>query len=253
MPFRPSEEIVEACDRMCEEVWRLQRESRPFLGSGHIHEQVAVQTPSGPTKEGRGMAPLLQCIWEFGVDTHMSCEDNNGSVWISFDLYQFMRLHRAARSLDDLAYFVDNCHYTFSCQMPEHAAAECCDAEGEEEDYAARVPPLYHVCLRFPKRLHGTFKRLLDEALLDAEADAVSPVYEEAVDLADLAARREIRAARWAAPSDHPRSHSPSRSRSRSRSRGRRKVADGARCSCCRVPLSRSPSPAGGEVGASSE
>ena len=248
MPFHPSAEIMEACSGLCDEVERLQRESQVAVRtpSGHVHEQVAVRTPSGPAEVDRGMAPLLQCLWEHGVDTHMSCEDNMGSVWICFDLYQFMHLHKAVvRSVDDLAYLVDKCHYTFTCKTSEHVTWECL---GPDDNRACL--PEYRVNMRFPRRLYDTFERLLDEALLDADADAVSPAYEEAD---DLAARREIRAARWAAPCDHSRSPSRSPSRSRSRSRGRREVADGARCSCCHVPLSRSPSPAGGEVGASSE
>jgi hypothetical protein len=119
------------------------------------------------------MVSLLQRLWDHGINTHMSCEDNMGSTWICFDLCQFMRLHRLARSLDDLAYFVDSCHFTFSCQTPEHADWECPASDGE--DYSARIPPLYHVNMRFPKRLHGTLERLLDEvrAKEDAEMTAL--------------------------------------------------------------------------------
>jgi hypothetical protein len=174
MPFRPSDEIIEACDTLREEVGRLQRESRPFRGSGHIHEQVPVQTPSGPAEVDRGMVSLLQRLWEHGIDTHMSCEDNMGSTWICFDLHQFQRLHRLARSVDDLAYFVDNCHYTFTCQTPEHAAAEYCDEGEDEDDFAAGLPPLYQVNLRFPRRLHSTFEQLLDEARATADAQVAA-------------------------------------------------------------------------------
>ena len=174
MPFNPSNEIIEACDTLREEVGRLQRESQPFRGSGHIHEQVPVQTPSGPAEVDRGMVSLLQRLWDRHIDTHMSCEDNMGSTWISFDLYQFLRLHRAARSLDDLAYFLDNCHYTFTSQTPEHAAAECCESDEDEDDFAARLPPIYHVNMRFPRRLHGTFERLLDEARAKEEAEVAA-------------------------------------------------------------------------------
>jgi hypothetical protein len=201
MPFSPSEEILEACERLHEDVERLQRERRAERTN---HEQVPVMTPSGPAEVDRGMVSLLQCLWDHGVATHMSCEDNMGSTWICFDLREFQRLHHLARALDDLAYFVDSCHYTFSCQTPEHAEWEYPDSDGE--DYSARLPPLYHVNMRFPKRLHDTFEQLLDEALAVVEGCRVYPAREGARDEADLAARREERAARWAAPRDRSRS-----------------------------------------------
>jgi hypothetical protein len=171
MPFHPSDEIIEACDTLHEEVERLQRERKSERDG---HEQVSVQTPSGPAQVDRGMVSLLQRLWDRGIDTHMSCEDNMGSTWIDFDLYQFQRLHRLSRSLTDLAYFVDSCHYTFYCQTPEHAAAEFCDEGEDEDDFAARLPPMYHVNLRFPRRLHSTFERLLDEARANEEAEVAA-------------------------------------------------------------------------------
>ena len=33
-----------------------------------------------------GMTRILSKLWELGLQTHNSCQDNNGSVWIEFDL-----------------------------------------------------------------------------------------------------------------------------------------------------------------------
>ena len=184
MPFTPSDAILEACDGLCEEVDRGRRESQSFRGSGHpgghIHEQVTVQTPDGPAEVDRGIASLLQRLWDRGINTDMSCQDNMGSVWISFRLSDFMRLHRLARESDDLAYFVDSCYMRFSCFTPEHFAWEFADSDGEGEP--PLFPPQYYVDLRFPRQLHGTFERLLDDAA--------------AAEDASVAAMREERAAR---------------------------------------------------------
>jgi hypothetical protein len=170
MPFRPSEEIMEACYTIHEEVRKGQQADRDRVRDGGAvrerHEQVVVQSLDGPAEVDRGMASLLRRLWSCGINTHMSCEDNMGSTWICFELREFKRLHRMSRSLDDLAFFVDSCYYTFSCRTPEHATWEFLDSY--EEGESLLLPPEYHVSMRFPRRLHKTFERLLCD-MLDAE------------------------------------------------------------------------------------
>jgi hypothetical protein len=218
MPFRPSAEIVEACDTIREEVERGQQAAR----AGEVredHEQVAVMTPSGPAEVDRGLVPLLQCIWEFGVDTYMSCEDNMGSVWLCFELQQFTLLHGGIRTMPDLAYFVDSCRYDFSCQTPEHLARE----QGDGDD---QLPPaLYLVNMRFPRRLLGTFHRLMFLAQRVGSAES----------LAERAERRAAggRAARARARRD-PAANAAEQPRDRSRSpRVSECDSDVDRCSDC--------------------
>jgi hypothetical protein len=78
----------------------------------------------------RGIASLLQRLWGRGVNTHMSCEDNMGSVWICLQLHDFIHLHRIARECDDLAHVVDSCHMTFTAYTPEHYEWEHADSDG---------------------------------------------------------------------------------------------------------------------------
>lgn len=160
MPFSPSDEILEMCDNLLEEVKRLQREARPIMGDGHIHEQVLVQSPDEVTEVDRGMVAILQRLWGVGVNTHMSCEDNGGCVWICFPLHDFLHLHRLARGNDDLAYFIDSCHKSFTSYTPEHFMWQFADDDDDEDDEVA-CPAMYHLNLRFPKRLKEIFEDLL--------------------------------------------------------------------------------------------
>jgi hypothetical protein len=84
----------------------------------------------------------------------MSCRDNMGSVWIYMPLADFHRLQEIARANDDLAYFLDSCHYELRSRTPEHFAFECGNEEGD-------LPAQIHVSLRFPKQHLDRFDALL--------------------------------------------------------------------------------------------
>jgi hypothetical protein len=63
------------------------------LGSaGGGHEQVQVESPWGAVGVDVGMVEVLQAIWALGVRTTMSCQDNQGCLWICFELVEFLRL-----------------------------------------------------------------------------------------------------------------------------------------------------------------
>jgi hypothetical protein len=100
------------------------------------------------------MEPLMRSLWSLGVNTEMSCGDNMGSVWIYMSLVDFQRLHELARASDDLADFLDSCHYEVRSWTPEHFASECGLVQ---DDLQAQL----RVSLRFPKQHKGRFDAML--------------------------------------------------------------------------------------------
>lgn len=49
------------------------------------HRQVRARHPSGRRiRVDAGIAPLLRAMWKRGIETSLSCEDSDGSVWICF-------------------------------------------------------------------------------------------------------------------------------------------------------------------------
>jgi hypothetical protein len=100
------------------------------------------------------LEPLLRSLWSLGVNTAMSCGDNMGSVWIYLPLADFQRLHEIARANDDLAYFLDCCHYEMRSWTPEHFASEF---DLEQGDLQAQL----RVSLRFPKQHKERFDAML--------------------------------------------------------------------------------------------
>jgi hypothetical protein len=100
------------------------------------------------------MEPLLRSLWSLGINTEMSCGDNMGSIWIYMSLDDFQRLHAIARASDDLAYFLDSCHYEMRSRTPEHFASE----RGLEQD---DLPAQLRISLRFPKQHKERFDALL--------------------------------------------------------------------------------------------
>jgi hypothetical protein len=81
---------------MRQEVHRLLADS---CGAGVNHEQVQVESPSGVIEVDVGMVEVLQAIWALGVRTAMSCQDNQGCIWLCFPLVEYLRfLELATRS-----------------------------------------------------------------------------------------------------------------------------------------------------------
>jgi hypothetical protein len=80
-----------------------------------------------------------------------------GSVWIYMTLVDFQRLHDIARANDDLAYFLDCCHYEMRSWTPEHFASE--HGPVEQDDLPAQL----RVSLRFPKHHKDRFDALLGD------------------------------------------------------------------------------------------
>jgi hypothetical protein len=170
---------------MCGEVKELQARSIQTRAQHHPHRQVQVRSPSGPVEVDEGLEPLLRSLWSLGVNTEMSCRDNMGSVWIYTSLDDFQRLHALARASDDLAYFLDSCHYEMRSWTPEHFASECGLEQG---DLQAQL----RVSLRFPKQHMERFDAMLGalgpylpppvkRPRLAAPADAPAPPESEAV------------------------------------------------------------------------
>jgi hypothetical protein len=52
------------------------------------------------------MVEVLQAIWALGVRTAMSCQDNQGCLWICFELVEYLRLVDLARRSPPLHRFL---------------------------------------------------------------------------------------------------------------------------------------------------
>jgi hypothetical protein len=183
--FTPSDEIKRLCGRMCGEVKELQARSIQTRAEHHPHRQVQIRSPGGPVEVDEGMEPLLRSLWSLGVNTEMSCRDNMGSVWIYMSLDDFQRLHAIARANDDLAYFLDSCHYEMRSWTPEHFASECGLVQ---DDLQAQL----RVSLRFPKQHMERLDAMLGalgpdlppaakRPRLAASVDAAAPPESEAI------------------------------------------------------------------------
>lgn len=48
------------------------------------HPQVVIQHGDQEAEVDEGIAPLILELWKAGIDTMMSCQDNNGRVWLAF-------------------------------------------------------------------------------------------------------------------------------------------------------------------------
>jgi hypothetical protein len=91
-----------------------------------------------------------------------------GSVWIYMPLADFQRLHEIARASDDLAYFLDSCHYEMRSWTPEHFASEC----GLVQD---DPPAQLRISLRFPKQHKERFDAMLGDLGPDLPPSAKRP------------------------------------------------------------------------------
>jgi hypothetical protein len=114
------------------------------------------------------MEPLLRSLWSLGINTEMSCGDNMGSVWIYMSLVDFQRLHEIARANDDLAYFLDSCHYEMRSWTPEHFASDRGLEQGD-------LPAQLRISLRFPKQHKERFDALLGDLGPDLPPSAKRP------------------------------------------------------------------------------
>jgi hypothetical protein len=91
-----------------------------------------------------------------------------GSVWIYMPLADFQRLHEIARTNDDLAYFLDSCHYEMRSWTPEHFASY----RGHEQ---CDLPAQLRVSLRFPKQHKERFDAMLGDLGPDLPPSAKRP------------------------------------------------------------------------------
>ena len=121
----------------------MRREVHRLLADGGgaegDHEQVQVESPSGVIEVDRGMVEVLQAIWALGVRTAMSCQDNQGCIWICFQLVEYLRFLELAMRTPPLHRFLCLSHtYLHSTHLV--------------------------LDLRFPKRYKRDFLALLEAA-----------------------------------------------------------------------------------------
>jgi hypothetical protein len=92
---------------MRQEVHRLLADGGGAEGD---HEQVQVESPSGVIEVDVGMVEVLRAIWALGVRTAMSCQDNQGCLWICFELVEFLQFLDLARRSPPLHRFLCHSH-----------------------------------------------------------------------------------------------------------------------------------------------
>lgn len=128
---------------------------------GHIHEQVSVTSPMGQVEVDKGMVTMLQRIWQHGIHTHLSCENDDGLVWICLSIIDFIRFHEMTSTSDDLAYFVSHCRIDIKSFSEAHY----------EDLSGINVGPVMLVNIRFPL----PFKILFEDLLLRIIARPLRP------------------------------------------------------------------------------
>lgn len=123
------------------------------------HTQVRVESPNGPIEVDAGMVTILQHLWAKGVNTRMSCEDNNGAVWIQMEVDDYIVLMQKARASADLLWFLQACLNEIRTTHPEEFHGM--ELEADEEPFEPPTITIYEVAIRFPKRHKELFERLL--------------------------------------------------------------------------------------------
>ena len=107
------------------------------------------ESPWGAVQVDAGMVTILKALWAKNIRTCMSCEHNNGNVWIHFELEPFKRLVQKSRRSSDLRGFICYCCKEFHWHDDDD---EWCH-EGANDSY--------EVALRFPCRYKEAFEAFL--------------------------------------------------------------------------------------------
>ena len=110
-------------------------------------------------KIDKKIADIIEFLWKIELETCLSCEDNNGKVWIHFYEDSYKHFMQSAyiefKNLggEDTLYdfILDNCEIS-AC----YEEFDCFDEDAEPLDN-----PELTIGLRFPKELLTDFKRLL--------------------------------------------------------------------------------------------
>ena len=135
---------------------------------GYPHEQVEVDSPFGAFKVDKGMVETLQMIWGEGYRTYLSCENNEGKVWICFDHDDFKRLVKHAQSTDHRDFAIagvlgetNGSLYEFLEQSDIRLSWQDDGHPDESNTYWIAGDDVYFdVSLRFDVKLHATFRKL---------------------------------------------------------------------------------------------
>ena len=144
---------------MSDEVLQLRLAASHNPESRTEHTQVLVDSPDGPVEVDAGMVSILQRLWAKGVDTLLSCEGNNGSVWICMSLHDYDTLIDKARASADLLFFLQACLREIRTHLPEEYDGVV--LEPNDEDL---IPPSqleHQVSIRFPAHHKQLFEQLL--------------------------------------------------------------------------------------------
>lgn len=98
--------------------------------------------PQRETKQGilvdEQMVNILELLWDHGLTTYNSCQDNFGTIWIEFDLDSYNALCIELQDSKQLADY-----------MASTANVEC--REDEDDQQKSFLERLVLVSLRFPK------------------------------------------------------------------------------------------------------
>ena len=144
---------------------------------GYPHEQVEVSAPFGTIKVDKGIVDTLQMIWKEGYHTYLSCENNHGKVWISFDNKDYERLVTHAVSTEDrddltsvkLGEEVESLH-SFLETKCESSLRWMCDGEPDDSGvyWHTNGEVIFMISLRFDVELLDTFKKLFKRSHKDS-------------------------------------------------------------------------------------
>lgn len=125
------------------------------------HKSVLVKLEEDYIPEiDENLADIVKFLWDLGLGTCLSCEDNNGKVWLHFWEHSYKHLMQNAYiefkilgcKEDSLYQFlIDNCDTSASYE----------EFDSQDEDADPVENPDITIGLRFPKELLLEFKRLL--------------------------------------------------------------------------------------------
>ncbi|HVM14408.1 MAG TPA: hypothetical protein VM287_08775 [Egibacteraceae bacterium] len=132
------------------------------------HPQVHIELGDRQADVDEGIAPLIMELWKAEIDTVMSCQDNNGHVWVQFasapdaedfldivagdydeDVFSLYNRVTGEYEDDDWETFRAEHAWSYDCAPMDYNAA-LVDEDGEVEVPGPERAIVLHISVRFP-------------------------------------------------------------------------------------------------------
>lgn len=129
-----------------------------------IHRQASARDDDETIMVDENLVSVLEWLWSYNYCTYNSCQNNQGRIWIEFDLSSFKALVRTAYEeiKDNTSYvpslheFLEECEKTFHFQV---------DGRLDSNDEWVRGDTvMFSVSIRFGHDRFDDFQALLKQA-----------------------------------------------------------------------------------------